>query len=328
MAKKELKMIGKLHESLCEISDKIDKLSNDVHNNAPIKFEKITFKCFLEEYYYRLFEKRVNGDAKLKKLKATILLRMVEYFGGKYLHEITVQDIHNWVISLDNTSKTKLQPITIDRYCSIMRAILNKAIKFKFLDKNIVLEYEFKARDNINQRILTDDEISALFSEAEISRNTSLPLILSIALNTGLRKNELRKLKKSDIIIHQNCTYIKVRAENAKSNKERAVPVNANLYQMLAQHVKNLNDDDFMFNSSFIKAFNNCVSRVKLKYRIEHFRFHDLRHTFASKLIERGATISDVKALLGHSTVRLTERYMHHNIKGLINAVNLLNKIN
>lgn len=296
-----------------------------------VKFTKeeelpqITFTDFVEGYYCNWYKKRLNGEDKLKKLRRSILNRIQKYFGDMYLQDITIQDIHDWIIDIENNSEKEIQPTSIHRYCSTLKAILNHAIKFKFLSKNVVSDYNFKVQDNINERTLKEHEIDILLSDAEQSKNKDLYLALQLALNTGLRNGEIHKARKSDIIQHKNCTYIKVRAKNAKSNKERAIPLNNNLYQMLLQHIKNLNDNDLIFSTTLITAFRNCVERIKTRYGVPHFRFHDIRHTFASRLIERGATISDVQTLLGHSTVRLTERYMHNNIQNLVKAVNLLN---
>lgn len=316
--------IQAIYEMILRIDDKVNKLSERMDKLTDEELPNITLKEFTEEYYCKQFEYRINGAERLKKLRESILNRIIAYFGDMNLQDITINDVHKWIAKIENDSRTKLKGTTIDRYCCVLRAILNKAIDFKFLHKNIVLEYKFKAKDNINQRTLTQSEVTALLTHSKDSKNKDLYLMLQLALNTGMRKGEITKLRKSDIVQHQDCTYIRIRAENSKSSKERAVPLNPNIQGILETHINRLDNNSFIFTSTSKKAFTNCRERIKSKYNIPHFRFHDLRHTFATRLIERKVQPNDVRVLLGHSTMRLTERYMHYNLENLANAVNLL----
>ena len=119
-----------------------------------------------------------------------------------------------------------------------------------------------------------------------------------------------------------------IRVMRTKNGKPRVVDINSHLFETLLRLKKQGQNGQYVFlNPNTGKPYGKLRRSFETacgKAGIKNLRFHDLRHTFASRLIERGADIIRVKELLGHSTVRITERYLHSNREERKRAVELL----
>jgi integrase len=139
-----------------------------------------------------------------------------------------------------------------------------------------------------------------------------LRLLVITALHTGFRASELRSLTWTDVEISRR--MITVRAGYAKNGEARRVPMNQLLTDIL-KSVKLANSEygrvfctrDGMPYRSFRSAFERAVRKAG----IADFTFHDLRHTFASRLVMAGVDLPTVKELLGHRDISMTMRYTH-----------------
>lgn len=131
------------------------------------------------------------------------------------------------------------------------------------------------------------------------------PVIL-LAMNTGLRRGELMSLRWADVDLVGS--MLTVRAETAKSGKQRHVPLNAEAAAVLHSWHKVSVSHDRVFGVRDIKtAFKSVLDAAE----IQQFRFHDLRHHFASKLVRKGVDLNTVRELLGHADMSMTLRYAH-----------------
>ena len=118
-----------------------------------------------------------------------------------------------------------------------------------------------------------------------------------------------------------------IRVERTKSGLSRLIPINASLYSVL-EAFRGQSSGAFLFrNAKTEKPLGSVKTAFKAACRragIIGLRFHDLRHTFASRLVENGADLITVKELLGHSSVKITERYTHSQSEQKKSAVALL----
>jgi integrase len=132
-----------------------------------------------------------------------------------------------------------------------------------------------------------------------------LPLTL-LALNTGMRRGELTALMWDDIDLTNK--VLTVRAGYAKSGSARHIPLNTEAMSVLRSLRKLQKGQGKLFDvGSTSKAWRGVLEAAK----IENFRFHDLRHTFASNLAMAGVALNTVRELLGHSDIKMTLRYAH-----------------
>lgn len=230
-------------------------------------------------------------------------------FGGRYLHEITVADIAKFKAQQMQTKALRLgRPIctaTINRKLALLKAILNKAVDWEVLEDNPCRKIKLFRENNTRDRFLSREEFNRLLTECK----GELLQLVTIAVHTGLRKGEIMGLKWNDIDVTRKLIYVRRSgkfAYSTKSSKNRVVPMNdvvCNTFLSILKHP----DSDYIFDNTHRNAFKTALKRSK----IEDFRFHDLRHTFASYLAMASVPINTIKDLLGHSTINITMRYSH-----------------
>ena len=137
------------------------------------------------------------------------------------------------------------------------------------------------------------------------------PMVL-LSLNTGLRRGELFSLHWKDIAMHTKT--LTVRGETAKTKQTRHLPLNAEALQVLMAWHQQSAGEDLVFpgkNGQRLDNVRKAWAGVLTAAGIVGFRWHDLRHTFASKLVMAGVPLNTVRELLGHTTPAMTLRYAH-----------------
>lgn len=263
----------------------------------------IGFRDYAEEFRtdYMMTERR-NWKSDDYRLKIAI-----EYFGDTPLKDITPSDIIKFKQERIDVGN---EPGTINRYLALLKRIFNVAIESGVVGKNPVKRVKFASEQNqVVERILTPTEELRLLAEC----STRLKPFVVLALHTGMRKSELLNLKWKNVDFARKSILV----EQTKSGKVRRVPMNETAEAELVM-LRSRNDTESVFPFSSIRsAWEGARSRAGLN----GFRFHDLRHTFGSRLIESGVDPVRVQKLMGHSTLLMTQRYLHTTDDGLRNAV-------
>ncbi len=181
-------------------------------------------------------------------------------------------------------------------------------------------------RDNKRQRFLTKEEAITLLAELEKHSPTSYPLCI-IALDCGLRFGEIASITWTDCNFEQDT--ILIRDPKARANR----------YAFMTKRVRKLLEDIPPSNGLiFLDKNANKLKSISKSFRIVADRlfnvgiddprqrvcFHTLRHTFASWLVEGGVSLYEVKELMGHADLTMTQRYSHLSPEGLRNAIKIL----
>jgi len=125
-----------------------------------------------------------------------------------------------------------------------------------------------------------------------------------------MRKGELLNLCWSNIDFNQRMIFL----GKTKSGKTRSIPMNDTVYDCLIKIKENNLNNKYVFcykNGKRIKAIRHSFKKALIRAEIKDFKFHDLRHTFASHLDMNNVNLLTVKELLGHSTINMTLRYAH-----------------
>lgn len=175
--------------------------------------------------------------------------------------------------------------------------------------------------------------IAAAMEEPQAARH--LPDFIRLAVNTGCRKGELLGLRWAQVDLNRGVIWLL--ATDTKTGSARGIPMSNEAREVFQRR---LSDRDRLCPSSpwvfchlegvrlgeritdIKKGFAGACRRAG----IEDFRIHDLRHTFASRLVTEGAPLTEVRDLLGHTTVRMTERYAHLAPDNLKSAIARLNQ--
>jgi integrase len=271
----------------------------------------LTFNDFGDLYIKRYVELRNLRSRSTIEYRMRLLRSR---FGKRQLSEIRVADIEDMVRDLKAARK---KPATVNRHLALLRAMLNWAVEREYLDKTpfrkgsqalIKLERE----NNRRNRRLTTEEEKALLEKA----NGNLRALIIAALDTGMRRGELLSLRFGDVDLERGAIH--VRAENAKSKRGRSIPIATARLKAVLEWLRldssgNPKPDDAPVFSTArgkpLKDFRDAWIDARETTAGKDLRFHDLRGEYASRLVEKGVPLSQVRDLLGHASIVTTERY-------------------
>lgn len=242
-------------------------------------------------------------------------------FGQKRLSEISAFDLERYRRDRKRAGKSD---VTINRELAFLRNLYTMAITWGKASDNPVKKIKFAREDNDRVRYLSDEEEKRLLSEC----NAQLKPLVITALHTGFRGAELLSLTWNDVDFDRR--LITVRAGYSKNGESRSIPMNKALTGTLKAFRINTSSADFVFLSSHgtpYRSFRSSFERAVRAAGIKDFTFHDLRHTFASRLVMAGADLPTVKELMGHKKIEMTLRYTHLSSDYKRRAVDLLSGI-
>lgn len=257
---------------------------------------------FKDEYIAHVREVRQKRSWKRDK---ELLEPLCKLFGDKKLSEIKPKDLEDFKL----LRLREVKPATVNRSLSVLKSLLNLARRWKrFFGENPVSVAGMLEENNQVERVLTFEEETRLLQSA-------IPYLKSViitALNTGMRRGEILGLKWSNVDLSNN--LITVNQTNSKSKKARKVYINSTLKRFLLElKLKSAGSENV-----FLDDKGNSLREIKNGYNaacgragISGLRFHDLRHTAATRMIENGASIVAVSKILGHSDIKTTMRYAH-----------------
>jgi integrase len=280
----------------------------------------VTFKEFSKEY---MEHARAVKTASAALRDETSLNRLMPFFGALPLRKIHSGLVQRYIDERMNKPKKgggRLRPATVNRERTTLSAIFREAVKRRFTDKNPVRGIRMLPENNTVVRYLTDDEEERLFKELP----EHLKPIVTTALNTGMRKSELLALRWQEVDLEQRLICIR----NAKNHKKRYIPINDVVHELFKEQRRQDETAEHVFPSrrsgSRWTNVDGAWLRAVRRAEIPSFRFHDLRHSFASRLVRKGVAIKAVQELLGHGSIVVTMRYAHLAPGDLREAVDLL----
>jgi len=207
-------------------------------------------------------------------------------------------------------------PGTVNIALTALRAAFQWAEEHNYTEKNPFAIRNLKIRLDMKiPRALTPDEIERFFEAVD---NQHKP-IFSFILSTGARRSEVYKLLRDDVDFQSKTITFR----NTKGKKDRAVPITLELAHLL-KSINRVQDRVFPYNVSW---FTHLFRKYRQKAGLgDHLTLHSLRHTSATGLLRGGANIYTVQKLLGHSSISVTERYLHALPDDLLEAAEILSK--
>jgi integrase len=244
-------------------------------------------------------------------------------FGKLYLDQFTKQHMIGFISRHLKTHK----PGSVNRVIILLRYIFNCALKWDAagITKNPTAGISLLEENNKKERFLTATEANALIGALKHSDNKMLQFIIPMLILTGARKREVLDAKWEDFNVEQRVWRIPL----AKSGKARHVPMSDGVLSLLAS-VPMYDDCTYVFANpktflpyvSFFSAWNTVRKSVGLG----DVRVHDLRHSFASFLVNSGRSLYEVQRILGHTQIKTTQRYAHLSQDSLLAAANEISK--
>src|SRR5208283_3669251 len=282
---------------------------------AKVKVDQIEHKWFDKPKDIRFCDLVAKYMLKYKRQRDPYTVKHLEsYFGDMLLSEITPEMVEDYLIDRDE-SESCPKPATIYQEFSLGRRMFNVARKrWKLVSTNPFADVEFSELltiDNARERWLTVEEEERLLG---VAAPAYLPEIVLFAIHTGCRRGEILELdwdKNIDMHLRTIKVCISKNKPGAKS-KYKVIPMSQTLYSML-QRKRNTNPtaSGRLFDVS-AHALKDAFVRAVEKAGIEDLHFHDLRHTFATRLVRGNVDLYVVQKLMGHKSIKTTERYAHH----------------
>ncbi len=273
----------------------------------PVKARKsLRFDVFSQDY---LEWSKANKKPRSYERDLTSLAALRPFFSGKSLSDITPWLIEKYKRLRKEKGKSN-QTVNLELAC--LKTLFSKAVTWKKAAENPVKEVKMLRVNNARVRFLDEEEEGRLLVECQ----GYLHDIVITALHTGFRRNELLSLRPEDVDFSRG--LVSVRAGYAKNGEGRSVPMSTLLREILLHLVSEArgSESPSLFRNhqgaplrayALHDSFESAVHRAKL----EDFHFHDLRHTFASRLVMAGVDIRTVQELMGHKTIAMTLRYAH-----------------
>jgi integrase len=331
-----------------ELLDDLEK-----HGEKYLQAERLTF-AELADYYDKHFiiEAQYSNGRKITGLRSwksakQFLTTLKKHFGKRLVRGITYGDLKtfrsirlNFPTRGDKAlaEKTKTAIVStrsvasVNREMALLRKMFNVAVAEKWIAGNPFDGGESlisTAAETKRERIITRTEEMALLAACEIrdkwNRKSYLHLkpILIAALDTGARQGELLSLTWRDVDFNNN--VLTLRTYKDKNVKERQIAFTIRLGEILTELLENSdkNADTLVFGikSNVKRSFET----VRKKAGLDGLRFHDLRHTAATRLVEKHIPLAEVGRVLGHSQIETTYRYANSNIETARRAAEALN---
>jgi integrase len=315
-----------------ELARKIErkKLSaRDENRHLDVKREvNLRMSALIDRYWTHYGMKKRSADR-----EKSVLNGIRSELGRSFVREVDGDAVACWFENL--TTVRELSPGTAVRHFNVMHHMMKKAAtiwsKDTGIDRNPADQVEVKRPDDQRDRYLSEDELRRLklaLDEKVYRKGTKdfnktfcrLRLIVLIAVTTGMRMSEIFGLTRSDVMYNEGLLAVRAKL---KGGKMRYVPMPPELAdelrRFMPQFANNVlyiagNNDERIFppkkdakgeRQRVEGSFDDLLERAGIK----DFRFHDLRHTFASWYMMNGGDLYELAKILGHSNIKMTERY-------------------
>ncbi|MGB3395982.1 MAG: tyrosine-type recombinase/integrase [Nitrospira sp.] len=277
-----------------------------------------TFNDMMDRY---LKERSITKAPASRLRDEQCLTHLRSAFGSLNLAEVTPKLLAAYKAKRRETAK----PATVNKELGLVRHSFNVAIReWEWCRDNPMQRVCMEKVRNERDRWLSSDEEGLLLAHSA----PWLQDIIVFALNTGMRRGESLNLQWPAVDLNRQVLVVM----RSKNGEKRTVPLNGRLTELLKRKASKKTAGSFVFASSAETLFDarNLTRAFRLaatKAALSDFRFHDLRHTFATRLAQAGVDLYKVQRLLGHKTAAMTQRYAHHSPESLREGVLILERV-
>lgn len=280
-----------------------------------------TFQEFVREYYIPF----VRSTKRSWKTDEVVLRVQIQpTLGHLRLHEITTLLI---VELLNKLATQGYAPGTINRVLVLLRYTFNLASRWNVasLDRNPTVGLK-RLREDTHERYLSNDELRRLLVSLDVDENQIAARAIKLLILTGARRNEITHARWE--YLHPEKRTLSV--PSSKNGGYRLIALNAEALDVLGS-LERLENNPFIFPSPVTGRPSPSLHfpwcRIRKRAGLSDVRLHDLRHSFASFLVNTGISLYVVQSLLGHTQLRTTQRYAHLSDQTLFDAADTIGSV-
>jgi integrase len=273
--------------------------------------EEFAFNDYIP--YVKTYKK--SWDMDISRIRNHIL----PHFGKLIMSDLEKRDVVEFI----NGQLTTHKPGSINRVVILLRYMYNLAIKWEIVGvtRNPTAGIPLLKENNQVERFLSSLEAKALLRSIKHSRNKMLQYIIPMLILTGARKREVLDATWEDVDLDRALWRI----PNTKAGKARVVPLSDTALKLLTALRAKKRCAYIFANPNTLKPYRSFYYSWHTARRdagLDDVRVHDLRHSFASFLVNAGRSLYEVQTLLGHTQIKTTQRYAHLSSDSLRNASN------
>jgi integrase len=306
------KLGSTMEVKLIDAKERALLLKNEISNGKDPKEDTLkrksilTFSEFFEDKYLPFVKQHKRTWSNDEQMYKT---HLKGEFGHLKLSAIKRESAQNLHAGLKQQGLTGS---TCDHYLKLMRHALNLAVDWDIIESNQLARVKLFRECNQIERYMNDAELGGLLKVLHTDENRPVSNLALFLLATGARNNEARQSKWDDIDVVNRLWQIP--AVNSKSKKIRNVPLNDAALEVLAK-VDTQDEFEYVFVNLRSGKPYACVKKTWHRLRaaagLPKLRLHDLRHQYASMLVNAGRSLYEVQQILGHSDPKVTTRYAH-----------------
>jgi len=276
----------------------------------------ITLGAFYEDCYLPHVKKHIKSYETNISIFKNHLLPVYKNTPMDEISKASIMKLHS-----DMVVKKKLAPATANKVLIFLSSAFNIAIDLEIdgVSENPTKGIKEYKLNNAKERYITKAEASRLLEAInDTEQNIHLKYIVPMLILTGARRGEVLKAKREDFNLNQLTWTI----PTSKSGKKRILPITPQLLELYHSIPKS--ESPYLFtslktNKPYVTIYSSWNS-ARVKAGLKDVRMHDLRHSFASALVNSGRSLYEVQTLLGHSTSTMTQRYAHLSNEALMSA--------
>ena len=286
-------------------------LGKDPRHKANNKKSIPTLTEFMEEQYIPYQKERIRGWSRQSDLFKNHLQAC---YGNLPLNKISARSVEQLITSLRNKGYAAS---SCNHPIRVLKHAVRLAHLWKIIDSDNLAGVKLLREENHVNNIMTDDELKRLVKALKTDKNKVVSAVCLFLLSTGCRLNEALSARWEHFDLeHRNWT---IPSAHNKSRKIRSISLNPTAIQVLESlGTRDKYDHPFIGRrGKRLTTINRVWDRLRNDAGLPHLRLHDLRHNYASFLINSGHTLYEVQMALGHSDPSVTQRYAHLSTKSL-----------
>ena len=315
---KRLSTLTKNEREAYQFLESFSKQEKSLNNSTSIKLS-----LFQNEYINNI--KKTHSAKYISSIELTFR-KVIQQIGDIQLDKLNNKIMEEFIATIFSKSQAAAA-----LYYRTFKAALNKAVSWEYLITNPLIKVKLPKMQKKHPQFIDPKEFQVILKNTE---KELLQDVYTVAFYTGMRLGEIVNMRWSWIDHSNKLIKVKVNDEfTTKSKKERSIPMSKMVLDVVDKLKPKRNDllnDEYVFHIRYStklqedyvsKNFKKAVRKTNLDQNVH---FHTLRHSFASNLVQNGASVFVCKELLGHEDIKTTMIYAHLQFQNLVDAVKLL----